>query len=206
MDKLIEFFITNVGTDKIWIGFLFFAIYYVVQKEPFKIFTHFSEKKEKEHELAKSLLEMEKLGKEANEFLKEHLERIAFQKYYGINADADMRTALIKFQKKHQRKIGWHHLRRAYQNVSLEGSTLVAKLGWGDHVLRWLVTAMCWPIGSYAVTVIFFAILNGTQNKLRFFELTFAALLLLAATMLFSSMNWPYHSTRKIIAIIKDGN
>ncbi|MGS3149722.1 hypothetical protein ACB268_02605 [Aeromonas sanarellii] len=96
MDSLLQYFTNTIGTDKIWVGFLLLAIYYILKKEPFKIFAHFSDRKDKEHELAKALLESGKLGKEANDFLREHLEKIAFHRYYGIYADSDMRSALGK--------------------------------------------------------------------------------------------------------------
>lgn len=128
MDKLVEYFINNVTTDKIWIGFLALAVYYILKKEPFKVFAHFSQKREKEHTLAKELLDTDKLTKEANEFLRDHLEHFAFKRYYGISADAEMRSALIKIQKKHQRELAWSQVRRAYTNIRLDGSKVVASL------------------------------------------------------------------------------
>jgi len=202
METLVQYFTNNIGTDKIWTAFLLLAIYYILKKEPFKVFAHFSEKKGKEHELAKALLESEKLGKEANEFLREHLEKMAFHKYYGIHADHEMRSALLKFYKKHQRKLGWHDLRRSYANIKLEGTKVTAHLSWFDHALRWMVTGMCFVIGAYALFVMVYAILIvGTANRVQFFTLTAAALVLLLTTMFFSSMNWAYHSTRRVISI-----
>jgi len=147
MDSLLQYFTNTIGTDKIWVGFLLLAIYYILKKEPFKIFAHFSDRKDKEHELAKALLESGKLGKEANDFLREHLEKIAFHRYYGIYADSDMRSALVKFQKKHQRQLSWHDLRRAYPNIKLVGTRITARLKWHDHALRWLATSLCYMIG-----------------------------------------------------------
>ena len=159
METLVQYFTNNIGTDKIWTAFLLLAIYYILKKEPFKVFAHFSDKKEKENELAKALLESEKLGKEANEFLREHLEKMAFRRYYGIHADPEMRSALLKFYKKHQRQLGWHDLRQSYGNIKLVGTKITAQLSWFDHALRWMVTGMCYVIGAYALFVMGYAIL-----------------------------------------------
>ncbi|QYJ69725.1 hypothetical protein K0H59_11725 [Shewanella sp. FJAT-51649] len=202
MEELLKYFTTNVTGDKVWIAFLFLAVYYVLKKEPFKVFAHYSEKKEKEHDLAKTLLDSQKLGKEANEFLREHLERHAFRKYYGINADAEMREALIKFHRKHQRKIGWHDIRRAYSNITLSGTKISASLQWHEHLMRWIVTTLCYLVGAYALFVMVYAVLTiSSGNTLTLLSLTLAALLLLVTAVIFSSLNWPYHSARKIISV-----
>lgn len=202
MEQLIDYFIKNVTTDKMWIAFLALAIYYVLKKEPFKVFAHFSQKREKEHTLAKELLEAGKLTKEANEFLREHLEHYAFKRYYGISADAEMRNALIKFQRKHQRDLSWSQVRRAYVNVRLKGTKIVATLSWMDHAFRWFVTALSWIVGAYALFVIGLAALAGSEiGRWQFFALTAIALLLLLVAVLFSSMNWPYHNTRSVMKL-----
>jgi hypothetical protein len=202
MEQLIDYFVKNVTTDKMWIAFLALAIYYVLKKEPFKVFAHFSQKREKEHTLAKELLETGKLTKEANEFLREHLEHYAFKRYYGISADAEMRNALIKFQRKHQRDLSWSQVRRAYVNIRLKGTKIVATLSWVDHAFRWLVTALCWLVSAYALFVIGFAVLAGSEiSRRQFFALTATALLLLLTAVLFSSMNWPYHNTRTVMRL-----
>ena len=202
MEELIKYFTTNITGDKVWIAFLCLAVYYTLKKEPFKIFAHFSERKEKEHDLARALLDSQKLGKDANDFLREHLERYAFRKYYEINADAEMREALIKFHKKHQRKIGWHDIRRAYSNITLTGTKISAKLQWYEHIMRWIVTILCYLVGAYAIFVMIYAGLNiDSSNSLTFLGLTLLALLLLVTAVVFSSLNWPYHSARKIINI-----
>lgn len=202
MEKFVEYFVSNATTEKMWIAFLALAIYYVLKKEPFKVFEHFSQRREKEHALAKELLESGKLTKEANEFLREHLEHFAFKRYYGISADSEMRNALIKFQRKHQREIAWSQVRRAYPNIELTGSKVTAKLGPLDHVARWFVSILCWLVGAYALLVILLAAhraING--STVQFVWLTVAALLLLFAAVLFSSLNWPYHNTRKLIRL-----
>lgn len=202
MEKLIEYFITNMSVEKMWVAFLALAIYYILKKEPFKVFSHFSEKREREHELAKELLESEKLTKEANEFLREHLEHYAFKRYYGISADAEMRSALIKFQRKHQRDLSWPQIRRAYLNVQLKGTKITAKLDMLDHVFRWLVTVLCILISGYALVVIILVTLtNSEMERQQFFYLTIIALGLLCAAVLFSSLNWSYHNTRTVIKL-----
>ena len=100
MEKIIELSLQNLNTGNLWVAFLALAIFYILKKEPFKIYEYLSQKRDNEHNFAKELLESEKLTKEGNDFLREHLERSAFKRYYGINADNEMRSALIKFHKK----------------------------------------------------------------------------------------------------------
>lgn len=202
MEKLVEYFVSNATTDKMWIGFLALAIYYVLKKEPFKVFEHFSQRREKEHVLAKELLESGKLTKEANEFLREHLEHYAFKRYYGISADSEMRNALVKFQRKHQRELAWSQLRRAYPNIELVGSKVVAKLGLVDYASRWSVSILCWLVGAYALLVIALAAYGAAKGStIQFVGLTGVALLLLFASVLFSSLNLPYHNTRTVMRL-----
>jgi len=97
---------------------------------------------------------------------------------------------------------GGTSLRRSYPNIRLVGTKVTAQLRWFDHMLRWMVTGMCYVIGAYALFVMAYAIfVVGTANKVQFFALTAAALVLLLATMFFSSMNWAYHSTRRVISV-----
>ncbi|WP_010484940.1 hypothetical protein [Pseudomonas sp. S9] len=205
MEEFVKYFTTDVTGGKVWIAFLSLAVYYILRKEPFKIFSYFSEKKEKEHDLARILLDSQKLGKEANEFLREHLERHAFRKYYEINADAEMRHALMKFHKKNQRKIGWHDLRRAYPNITLAGSAISVRLRLVDHILRWAVTVLCYMVSAYALFVILYAVVNMSSGRfVDFIALSIGALLLLVIALFFSCLNWPYHSARRIMRVLSE--
>jgi len=198
VNKLIEQFIANLSAGDIWTGFLMLAIFYVLKKEPFKIFTHFNDQKIRDIDQAKSLLESEKLGKESNELLREHLESYAFKRYYGITANRDMRTALLKFYQKHQNTVGWHDLKRADSYIKPDGSSIKVVLSLGSHIGRWAVTSLSWFIGLYALLIIVIAFISKTDNQVQFFALTFLSVALLVAAMLFSSMNWPYYSAIKI--------
>lgn len=198
MDKLIEQFIINFGAKDIWAGFLMLAIFYILKKEPFKIFAHLNEQKNKDVFQAKSLLESEKLGKESNELLREHLENFAFKKFYGINANREMRSALLKFYNKHYNSIGWNDLRRAYPYIQKDSPSIKVHLPFISHLGRWAVTCLSWFIGLYALLVILVAFISKTENQLQFFGLTFLSLALLGAAMFFSSINWPFHSAVKI--------
>lgn len=204
MDQLIEYFIKYATSDKIWTAFIALGIYYILKKEPFKVFEYISQKREREHALARELLESGKLSKETNEFLRERLEYFAFKRYYGISTDPEMRCALIKFQKKHQRNLKWSQIRRAYPNINLNDGKIEVDLPLKDHVLRWLVTILCWLVGIYATIVIALAIYGVSElSTLQFFGLTTAALILLLTAMLFSSLNWPYHDAKKILLLTK---
>lgn len=202
MEKLAEFFVENATTDKVWLAFLILAIYYILKKEPFKVFEYFSQRRAKEHTLAKELIESGKLTKEANEFLRDHLEHYAFKRYYGVSADAEMRNALLKFQRKHQREISWSQVRPAYPNIKLIEGNIEAHLEPLDHLSRWSVSVLCWLTGGYAGFVLLVAIYSALQgNGLQFLGLAVVALLLLLAAVLFSSLNWSYHNTRKVMRL-----
>lgn len=198
MNTLIDQFISNLNTGDIWAGFLMLAIFYVLKKEPFKIFAHYNEKRIKDIDQAKSLLESDKLGKESNELLREHLEHYSFQKFYGISANKDMRSTLLKFYQKHQDTIGWSDLKRAYSFIKPEGPSIRVKLSLGNHLGRWAVTSFSWFIGLYSLLIIILAFISKPESQLQFIALTFLSVALLVAAMLFSSMNWPYHSALKI--------
>lgn len=205
MEKLVEFFVNNATTDKMWIAFVAIAIYCILKLQPLKVVEHFSRQKEQEHVMAKDLLESAKLSKEANDFLCDYLERIAFKRCYGVFADRDMRSALIKFHRKHQRELTWPQLRRAYPNITLQsGTQIVATLKVWDHVFRWMVTLMAWSAGFYALVVIAVVTYTApTIAPLQYFGFTALALTLLLVAVLFSTMNWAYHNTQKVIQLLK---
>ena len=203
MGKLIEQFIVNLNAGDIWVGFLMLAVFYVLKKEPFKILTHFNEQKIKDIDQAKSLLESNILGKEANELLREHLEYYSVKKYYGISADKSMRIALLKFHNKYSKEIGWHDLKRSYPYIKPDGSSIKIELSWGSHVGRWAVTGLSYFIGLYSILIIILAFLSKTDNQLHFFSLTFLSIILLVTAVLFSTINWPYFSAVKIKDCVK---
>lgn len=198
MNKLIDQFIDNLSAGDIWVGFLMLAIFYILKKEPFKVFTHFRDQKIKDIEQAKSLLESDKLGKESNELLREHLEHYTFKKFYGISANKEMRTALLKFYQKHQRNIRWHDLRRAYPHIKPDGSSIKIELSWGNYISRWAVSGLSWLIGLYALLIIILAFLSKAESQFQFFTLTLLSASLLVAAMFFSTINWPFNSAVKI--------
>lgn len=206
MNKLIEEFVANLSTGDVWVGFLMLAIFYILKKEPFKVFSHFSEQKIKDIDQAKALLESEKLGKESNELLKEHLEHYTFRKFYGISANTTMRSALLKFYQKHQDVIGWNDLRRAFPFTRLCGSSIKVEISWYNHISRWSVTLLSWFMGLYSLLIITVTFLSKTENQLQFFALTALSTFLLVTALFFSSLNWPYHSAVKIHACNKSSN
>ncbi|WP_022966491.1 hypothetical protein [Denitrificimonas caeni] len=200
MDKLLYQFIENLSAGDLWYGFLMLGVFYILKKEPFKVFTHFSEKKTKDLSQAQALLESGKLSKDADNLLQEHIEQELFVKYYGIRAGKEMRSALLKFYNKNQAEIGWHDLRRAYSSIYLDGTKVKVNIKWWEHPMRWLVTAISWSIGAYAIFVLIVAAVARTENQLHFFGLSIMAIFLLVLALFFSSLNWPYHSARKVLA------
>ena len=198
MDKLLYQFVENLSVGDLWYGFLMLGVFYILKKEPFKILAHFSEKKTKDLSQAHELLETGKLSKDANSLLQEHIEQELFAKYYGIRAGKDMRSALLKFYSKNQSKIGWQDLRRAYPSIYLDGTKVKAKIKWWEHPMRWFVTFTSWGVGVYATVVVVAAAVSRPENQLQFFGLSIMAILLLALALFFSTLNWPYHSARKV--------
>lgn len=203
MNILIEQFISNLSTGDVWIGFLMLAIFYALKKEPLKVFAHFNQRKTKDIDQAKALLESDKLGKEANELLREYLEHYSFKRFYGINANRDMRSALLKFYQNFQGKFGWQELKSAYPYMKLDGSIIKIRLHWTSHLWRWVVTCLSWFIGLYSLLIIVLVVFTKTDSKIQFFALTFLSVALLVTAMLFSSINWPYHSAIKIQGLIE---
>jgi len=198
MNKLIEYFIESVNVGDVWAGFIILAIGYILKKEPFKIFAYFSDKKSKDIEQAVTFLESEKLTKEANELIREYIENYTFKKYYGINANKEMRLALLKFYKKNSKNIDWYDLKIAYHLYELDGSKVKVVLNWKNHLGRWATTIMSHLIGLYALSIIIIAFLNHYENDLKFIVLTSVSLVLWVAALLFSSINWSYYSAKKI--------
>lgn len=205
MTPLIEEFIKNLNTGDIWLGFLVLAVFYVLKKEPFKVFTHFSEQKNKDIEQARILLESERLTKESNKLLREHIETYAFKKYYGIHANREMRIALLNFHQKYQNDIGWYDLKRAFPYINLNGSKVAITLTWQNHLGRFLVTGLSWFIGLYSGLIMVLAFLARNESPTQFTLLTFLSLILLGAAMFFSSINLPYHSANKIKNTLNKG-
>lgn len=207
MEKIIELSLQNLNTGNLWIAFLALAVFYILKKEPFKIYEYISQKRDNEHNLAKELLESEKLTKEGNDFLREYLEYSAFKRYYGISADYEMRSALIKFHKKHQRNIKWIHIQRAFFNIKLNGSKIETHLNLFEHIQRWLVTIVSAITGSYSVYMIGVAIFYSKELALnQFLSFTTAALILLILSVYFATLNWSYHATKKIMKLAKENN
>jgi VIT1/CCC1 family predicted Fe2+/Mn2+ transporter len=206
MSKLMEQFILNFNTGDIWVGFLALAIFYILKKEPFKIITHFSERKIKDIEQAKSLLESDKLSKDINSLIREHLENYAFRKYCGINANKEKRQTLIKFHQKYKSIIGWHDLRRASAYLGTDDSEIKVNLRWYNHLNRWVVTGLSYFIGGYSLIIIILAVLTKYNDQVQFIAFTFLSVMLLFSALFFSSINWPYHSAVKISSCVKNSN
>ena len=198
MDKLLNQFVEYHNAGNLWIGFLMLGVFYILKKKPFKIFTYFTDKKTKDISQAHALLESNKLSKDIDELLQEYIEWELFVKYYGISAAKQMRSALLGFYSKNQKKVGWHDLRRAYTYIYLDGTNVKVNIKWWQCPMRWVVTFISWSISLYAFVFLVGGVLKMTANPLHFYGLSIMAFFLLVLAMLFSSLNWPYHSARKI--------
>lgn len=203
MNNLMEQFILNFNAGNIWVGFLALAIFYILKKQPFKVYTHLFERKIKDIEQAQALLQSDKLSNEINSLIQDHLENYAFKKYCGINANKQKRLTLIEFHTKHKSKIGWHDLRRAYPYLVFDKSTIDINLQWFNHLSRWFVTLFSYLIAAYSLLIIIIAFLTKYNDQMQFFAFTFLSVILLFSALIFSSINFPYHSAVKINNCLK---
>ena len=116
-----------------------------------------------------------------------------------------MRSALIKFHKKHQRDIKWIHIQRAFFNIKLNGAKIEAHLNLFDHIQRWLVTIVSITTGTYSIFMIGVAVIYSKDLALKqFLGYTTGALIILILSVYFATLNWSYHATKKIIELSKE--
>lgn len=206
MEALIQYFVANLDKG-LWTAFLTLAVYFVLKKEPFKLITYYTDRKDKHYDFARTLLDNDKITAEAREFLRESLEKGAFLRYYGITADSQMRIGLLELHKKHVQIFNWTHIRRAYPYIRLKEGHITIEVRWHDHALRWIVTALSIFAASYSILVILIAVLSRSKaNSLQFLGLMGSSLLLLVAAMCFASLNWPYHAARRIDREVRNSN
>ena len=206
MEALVQYFLSNVDKG-LWTGFLALAVYFVLKKEPFRLVTYYVDRRDKHHEFARTLLDSNKLTEEANSFLRESLEKTAFSRYYGIRADARMRTGLIAIHEQHQDKITWVHIRRAYPYLRLMQGHVAVELRWFDHALRWLVTTLSFFTGAYSLLAIAVAVIGHKELGMsKFLGMTIFSFLLLGAAVYFAALNWPYHAALRVDRAIRSGN
>ncbi|QRY82257.1 hypothetical protein JVX91_14525 [Pseudomonas sp. PDNC002] len=201
LDRILEEFIKTLNAGNIWAAFIFLAIVYLLKKEPFKIYTHISEKKDKDISLTKDLLASPEISKETKEALRELIAEYAFKKIYGITANKERREKLLSFYNKHQENIGWHDLRRAAPYTKIENGGLKFKISAWDIIGRIIISTISLLIGSYAAIVAaiaFYAFASKEMNPLTFFALSTLSVVLLFGALAFSSINWPYHSAKKL--------
>lgn len=204
MDAFIKFLTehaTPYSITTIYVLAAFNCISFVLKPELLKIFIFFFERKDKEHELAKALLESKILSPESRKFLREHLERLAFKKYRGIDTDDEMRTALLAFYEKNKRFVTWQEIKQAFPKISLVNCRISAHLTKGDHVYKWFNTVLGYAslisCVVFAVLAIYTLIITkDTQGSLR---LAIEFLSMFISAVVFGSQNWSYYSTRKII-------
>lgn len=203
MDKLIDEFIKYVSTGNIWAGFLLLAVFYVLKKEPLKVIQFYSERRQKQDQYILELLKIEKIDTETQRLLQTYLAKTAFYRCYGISVDEEMREALIAFKSKYKDKITWREIRRAIINLSAKDKEIQATLKLGDHLYRWVVISVSWCFGAASLFAMLSAIYVGNSNNAEFFKLTLAAFLLFIAVLYFSTLNWQYDCTKKIIQLLE---
>jgi len=206
MEALVQYFVNNVDKG-LWTGFLALAVYFVLKKEPFRLITYYTDRRDKHHEFARSLLDSNKLSEEANSFLRESLEKTAFFRYYGIRADSRMRSGLIALHERYQDKFTWVHIRRAYPYLRLIEEQIAVEVRWFDHALRWVVTALSFFTGVYSLIAIVVAtITHKGLGTYQFLGMTVFSFLLLGGAVYFAALNWPYHAACRIDRAVRGGN
>ncbi len=200
MPKIPEFLLKSLVADNIWICFsILSAFYLIIKKEPFKIFTFFREEKNKDIEQAKSLLDNDKLSKTTREMLCEYLEQFSFKKFYGINADKNMRSILYEFYQRHQKEICWKDLQRARSYIKKTSeSSIEVELESFYRINMLFASFSKFLYIALAICLFFEAIYPMPDNILNSISSMILAILLFVGAGLFESLKWPYESALKI--------
>lgn len=207
MDKIVDYVIAQTNTGNIWFAFMVLAIVYVFKKEPFKIFTHFSEQAKSDIRLSKELLESNTLSKETNELIREKIEQFMFKKLYGIRANKKLRNYLVTFQEKNYPTITWKDLKRAYLHYDFDGKKIVVNLSNWDIFVSYMIKISWITIFIISSIIMLSAILLkvfSEINNLKFFSLTLFAISLFISAVLFNSQSWSYESALKIKKLLKN--
>ena len=198
MNNLAESFIS---AENIWIGVLILLTPYLLKTDLIKVFSFFIDKKYKETNQIKSLLESDLIGSEMTLLLKEHLRKSIFKKYYGINANQDMRHRLYEFQAKNSKKINWDDLSKAYRYVQKDGESLKIVFTRLDKIERWYVRLVSYLIGLLGLLLIsrlFLNLLFEDSSTEQIVTISLLSLGLIFVAMLFNMLNLPFKSAMKI--------
>jgi magnesium-transporting ATPase (P-type) len=196
--ELVTFIFANPLKEGLGFVFLGLALFIIYKMQPFKIYEHFSLKNEKEHLLAKELLELKHLSNESQLFLTEQLERLAFKRYCGIAADSKMRTALIAFHKKNQKEIRWIEIKAAYFNMRFKGESLATTMNIFDHIAGYFIILFSFIIASFAIFILMYSIyVSRSVPSIQFFALLMIGMLLFISSMFIYKSNASYFSLKK---------
>lgn len=165
----------------------------------------FRNQKQQDIELALRLLDGDFLSEDDRYGVLEILQRKLFRRFYKINAGINMRTALLGFYTRHQDSIGWHDLQRGYPFIDFYESGLRVQLSWRNRIGYWLVNLFSGLVFLYAACVaalaFYMLVAEGNTNSFLLFIIT--AFLVLCA-MIFSTINWPYQSAKKIQSCLQE--
>jgi len=181
---------------------LILIVVFLLKKEPFKILTHYEEKKNKDIDQLLNSIKIDEISSESKEFLKDKLEYYFFKKYQGVSANRSMRKNLIEFYQTHEGEISWHDLRIAFPYMNLDKGKIKINIKTQSILGRWLVSILSWLIGIYSVSIMLIAAYFEFTKQDGSFKLSAFALITLAAALGFSALNWPYHSAQKIKTLI----
>lgn len=196
-DLNINHMLSNPGAI-LWVAIIILAFYFL-KKQPFDMVSYYLDRKDKHYNMAIELLDSEKLSKDDRELLTEALGNGVFYKYFKINANATMRSCLLRLSQEHSETLNWTIIKRAYPYLSPSNGSIVVKFDFYDHINKWLCKFATYIIIIYATLIILFGLFQYEHlGQLRFFSLTGVSLLLISAAALFSSLNFPYQSAIKI--------
>jgi hypothetical protein len=106
---------------------------YALKKEPFKLFVHAWESKNRNIELAKALLESKVLSKEIAGLVQATLEHDVFLKYYRIGVGNDLRRAMVALERRFRGKILWRDIRAARFRMDVKDGQLVVQTNTFDR-------------------------------------------------------------------------
>lgn len=191
---VIDFILKNQGASSVFFA-IFVSVVFAFKKMPEEILLKILNRRKARNKEALELIDAGKLSEEANDFLREYVEKSAFFLCYGICADSEMRGALLRFHGKNQSRIGWHDLRRAYSKIRLINGGIFIKLSWGDHFLSWCINILFFLLFSHACL----SLLNYSINGVPSYISVPIFLVQVIGSFVVSFGNLGYYSAKKII-------
>ncbi|WP_280571179.1 hypothetical protein [Chromohalobacter sp. 296-RDG] len=201
----IEDVVKGIGGEGVWVAVLTFFIAYIIKKEPFRIFAYFYDKADKDFNKMLLVFQSEGIGREVRENTEEYLERYTFKKACYIDANKEMRSALIYLHAELNGAVGWRLLKSSLPYLNLnESGKLEVSIQLKDKIGRWFTTIFSVLLCLYALVVAIYSFVYVNEHSWRLFGLLVGAMLLFSSSLIVESANWPYRSAVKINQLIEE--